>query len=108
MNLGLTGRSFVVCGASRGLGRAVASELVNDGARVLLVARTERALRETGTALRAAAILTADLSQAGAAAAVASHAQTELGRLDGLLINGGGPPPGGALELSDEIGRAHV
>ena len=46
MELGLENKSFVVGGASSGLGRAVAEQLVAEGARVLLVARSEDAIRE--------------------------------------------------------------
>ena len=44
MELGLKDKSFVVGGASSGLGRAVAEQLVAEGARVLLVARKEDVL----------------------------------------------------------------
>ena len=46
MELGLENKSIVVGGASSGLGRAVAEQLVAEGARVLLVARSEDAIQE--------------------------------------------------------------
>ena len=46
MELHLENKVFVVGGASSGLGRAVAEQLVAEGARVLLVARSEEALQE--------------------------------------------------------------
>ena len=46
MELGLENKSFVVGGASSGLGKAVAEQLVAEGARVLLVARSEDAIQE--------------------------------------------------------------
>ena len=102
MDLSLENRSFLVGGASSGLGRAVAEQLVSEGARVLLVARNADALeevtRELGERARSCA---ADLSEASGVAKVA-EASAQLGSLDGVLVNAGGPPFGPALELSDE------
>ncbi|CAA9488762.1 MAG: 3-oxoacyl-[acyl-carrier protein] reductase [uncultured Solirubrobacteraceae bacterium] len=100
MRLDLTGRAFVVCGASRGLGRATAEELVGHGARVLLVARRPE---EAAAALGDAAIaLPADLTAPDAARDVAQAVRESFGaRLDGVLVNGAGPPSGRALEYSD-------
>ena len=100
LRLDLSGRSFVVCGASRGLGRATAEELVEHGARVLLAARRPESV---AAALGPAAIaLPVDLTAPDAAARV-GHAVGEAfgSRLDGILVNGGGPPAGRALEYSD-------
>jgi 3-oxoacyl-[acyl-carrier protein] reductase len=103
MDLGLEGRCFVVGGGSRGLGRAVAQELVAAGARVLLVARGETALAAATVELgeRASACAT-DLAEPEGAAAVAAAVDAELGRLDGILVNHGGPPRGTALALPDD------
>jgi len=103
MNLGLEDKTFVVGGASRGLGLAVARELVAEGARVLLVGRRldalETAVRELGDA---AYPCVADLGDPGDAARVPGVAAAVLGGLDGVLVNAGGPPPGNALDLSHE------
>ena len=101
MRLDLNGRSFVVCGASRGLGRATAEELVAHGARVLLAARKPE---EVAAALGDAAVpLAVDLTAPDAAALVSKAVRESFdGRLDGVLVNGGGPPGGRALEYSDE------
>lgn len=100
LRLDLTGRSYVVCGASRGLGRATAEELVEHGARVLLVARRPEAV---AAALGEAAIaLPVDLTVPTAAREIGQAVrESSGGRLDGVLVNGGGPPPGRALEYSD-------
>jgi 3-oxoacyl-[acyl-carrier protein] reductase len=103
VNLGLEGRAFVVGGASRGLGRAVAGELVSEGARVLLVARNVEALDAAAEELGDAAHpCVADLGDPGDAARVAGVAAAVLGGVDGALVNAGGPPPGNALDLTDE------
>src|SRR5829696_5030356 len=102
MILGLEGKSFLIGGASRGLGRAVAEQLVAEGARVLLVARDADAIQEVAQELGEQAYLrVADLSEPSDIDEVA-EAATHLDGLDGVLLNAGGPPFGPALELSDE------
>lgn len=103
MDLGLRDKAFVVGGGSRGLGRAVAAELVAEGARVLLVSRDAAALARASAELGERAYpFAADLSSAGGVDAVAATVPLTLGALDGILVNAGGPPPGNALELEDE------
>ena len=103
MNLGLEGRAFVVGGGSRGLGRAVAEELVREGARVLLVARDADALRAAARELgEGASACPADIAEPAGADAIAAAVERELAHVDGVLVNHGGPPPGAALDLDDE------
>ena len=104
MDLGVEGRSFVVGGGSRGLGRAVAEALVAEGARVLLVARDGEALARAAADLGAggARACPADIAEPAGAEAVAAAVDRELERLDGILVNHGGPPTGTALELEDD------
>jgi 3-oxoacyl-[acyl-carrier protein] reductase len=102
MMLDLKGKSFVVGGASRGLGRAVAEQLVAEGARVLLVARDATTIQEVAQELGEQAYpCAANLSEASNIDEVV-EAATRLGGLDGVLVNAGGPPLGPALELSDD------
>lgn len=103
MELGLEGKRFVVGGASSGLGRAVAEQLVAEGAEVLLVARDPEALGEAARQLGGRArTCAADVSQASGVDKVAADAVDHFGTLDGVLVNAGGPPFGSALDLSDE------
>jgi 3-oxoacyl-[acyl-carrier protein] reductase len=99
VDLGLDGRTFVVGGGSQGLGRAVAEELVAEGAHVLVVSREpEQAAHELGERALPCA---ADLGTvAGVDAVVAAGAG--LGGLDGVLVSSGGPPVGSALDVADE------
>ncbi len=104
MDLGLKDKIFVVGGGSKGLGRGTAQALVDEGARVLLLSRDEasldRAVAELGPAARAVA---ADMAYPGTAAQVAAALDAEFGgRLDGIVINAGGPPAGKALDLTEE------
>jgi 3-oxoacyl-[acyl-carrier protein] reductase len=103
MELHLDNKSFVVGGASSGLGRAVAEQLVAEGARVLLVARNADALQEVAQELgEKAHTCAADVSQSSGVDKAAAVAADHLGTLDGVLVNAGGPPFGPALELTDE------
>ena len=104
MDLGLKDKIFVVGGGSKGLGRGVADALVTEGAKVLLLSRDQesldRAVAELGPAARAVA---ADMAYPGTADQVADALDADFGgRLDGLVVNAGGPPAGKALELSEE------
>jgi 3-oxoacyl-[acyl-carrier protein] reductase len=104
VDLGLSGRSFVVGGGARGLGRATASVLVAEGASVLLVGRDRDALAEACSELGdLASFVEGDMADP----ALPAKLRAELGDrpLDGLLLNAGGPPPGDALSLTDEQWR---
>jgi 3-oxoacyl-[acyl-carrier protein] reductase len=103
VDLNLDNKSFVVGGASSGLGRAVAEQLVAEGARVLLVARNAEALQEVAGELgEQAQPCAADVSEPSGVDKVAAVAVDRFGALDGVLVNAGGPPFGPALELTDE------
>lgn len=108
MDLGLTGRVFVVSAASSGLGRATAEQLVAEGARVVLVARRTEVLDEAVTALGAdhAVAVAADLADPDTAELAARRAREVFGRLDGALVSVGGPPAGTVLGTTEEQWRA--
>ena len=94
MDLGLAGRSAVVTGASRGLGKAIAEALAAEGAHVTLVARGGETLEQTATALRAsgAAVHTvsADVTDAADCERVIAEAVAAHGGIDILVNNAGG------------------
>ncbi len=94
---------FAVGGASRGLGLAVARELVAEGARVLLVARGLEALDAAAAELGDRALPCAvDLADPADAGRIGGLAAVLGGGLDGVLVNVGTPPGGEALELTDD------
>jgi 3-oxoacyl-[acyl-carrier protein] reductase len=103
----LEGSSFVVGGASSGLGRAVAEQLLASGARVLLVARKADALQETVRELgEGAFVCAADLATPGGAEMIVEEAVRRFGTIGGVLLNaGGGPPSASVLGVSDEHWR---
>jgi 3-oxoacyl-[acyl-carrier protein] reductase len=100
MDLGLTDRRVLVCGASRGLGAATARVLAAEGARVAVAARASEELQSVAADIDGTAIA-ADLSAADGAASAVRDAVAALGGLDGLLVNSGGPPPG-LFDTTDE------
>src|SRR4051794_38654368 len=104
MQVDLAGRAYVVGGASRGIGLAIARELVGAGARVLMLAREEEAVTGAAAELGDAAFpLAADIGARATAERVRAAVEDQLGgRLDGVVVNHGGPPLGMALELSDD------
>src|SRR3954471_6558282 len=104
MRIEVSGRAYVVGGASRGIGRAIAAELVAAGARVLMLSRSAGAGGAAAAGLgEPATPLPADI----AAADTPERVRAALGeRLDGVVVNSGGPPLGRALDVSDEDWRA--
>ena len=93
MNLGLDGKVALVCGASRGLGRAIAAELAAEGASLAVCSRDAGKLEAAAVELDALA-LPADLSGRGEPTRVVEETVERLGKLDVLVANTGGPPAG--------------
>lgn len=104
MDLGLAGRAFVVTGASRGLGLACAQALVDEGARVVVAARDAERVRAAADALGAVGVA-ADLADPSTPARLVAACEEAYGRVDGALVSVGGPPPGAALDLTDDQWR---
>jgi 3-oxoacyl-[acyl-carrier protein] reductase len=94
MDLGLQHARALVTAASRGLGRACAAALAAEGARVFIVSRDEERLRQAESETGAAGHLAIDLARPGAPERAVEAAVAELGGLDVLVCNAGGPPPG--------------
>jgi len=99
VELGLRSRAALVTGASRGLGRAVAEALAAEGVDVAISARTAADLERTRADIAAATgarviAIAGDLASEAGPAEVAARALAELGRVDVLVTNGGGPPAG--------------
>lgn len=100
MDLGLSDRRALVTAASKGLGRGCAAALAAEGARVIISSRGEDDLRQTASEIGAAGWLAADMGDEEAPARLVEHAVRELGGLDILVVNAGGPPPGGFASTS--------
>lgn len=104
MDLGLKDRVYIVTGASRGLGRATAQVLVDEGAKVVLSARNQDSVDVAVAELGAerAVGLVADNADPASARRLVEAARSAYGRLDGALVSVGGPPTGSVLEVTDE------
>ena len=95
MDLGLKGKVALVTAASRGLGRAVASELAREDARVMISSRQPR---DRG-------LLAVIGRRRGDVKALVSHTVDRFGGVDILVNNTGGPPAGGFDDFGDEAWR---
>src|SRR5512138_581882 len=95
MDLGIRGRTALVCAASKGLGKGCAAALAREGVDLVVVARGEEALEATAAELRArhgvsVTAVAADVTtDAGRAAALAACPAPDI-----VVNNAGGPPPG--------------
>jgi len=98
VDLGLRGRTALVCGASSGLGLASAESLAEEGANVVILARRTEQLEEHAARLGGIAV-TGDVREDGDLEQAVSTAVDRFGGLDG---NSGGPPPGTAQEADEE------
>jgi 3-oxoacyl-[acyl-carrier protein] reductase len=95
VNLGLEGKVALVCGASRGLGRAIAAELAAEGASVAVCSRdAERLAASAGEIGPEVLAIPADLAVPGEGTRVVQAAEERFGRVDVLVANTGGPPAG--------------
>lgn len=102
MDLGLKGKRALVMGASSGIGRAIAQALIHEGARVAICARGEARLNDTAKAIRAEVAIATDLSKPLAGARVVEEVTAQLGGVDILVTNTGGPPAGTFSSITPE------
>ncbi len=109
MDLGLQDKVAVVTAASRGLGRAVATELAREGARVVICARQEGPLEAAAQATGADVVaVPADVADPQGVERIVEAARARFGGIDILVTNAGGPPPGRFLELTPADWEAAV
>jgi NAD(P)-dependent dehydrogenase (short-subunit alcohol dehydrogenase family) len=112
MDLGLSGKRALICGGSSGLGRAVATALVAEGAHVALLSRDAGKLQAVADELNAmgpgrAVIAPADLADHASLLTAVDVAEAALGGpIEILLNNTGGPPPSGVSGLEPDLWRA--
>jgi 3-oxoacyl-[acyl-carrier protein] reductase len=103
MDLGLKDRVALVMGASRGIGRSIAAALAREGAKVAIVSRSRDRLEEAASEIGPGATpFVADTSDTDALAGLTAEVASELGPIDILVANTGGPPFGGALDHGRE------
>jgi len=107
MDLGIKGKTALVVAASKGMGRASALGLAAEGARVVMCARGEAALKDAAAEVKQKTgaevlALTADASRAADISKVVAEANRTFGGVDILVANVGGPPPGPFEAMTDE------
>ena len=106
MDLGLDGRTALVGGASKGIGKAIATEFVREGASVMICSRNEENLTaaaaeiqsETGKDVEHAVC---DMASHDDIKRTVAEAAQKLGRLDIVVNNAGGPPTGAFQDLDE-------
>ncbi len=102
MQLDLTGKVAIVTGASRGIGRAIARVLAEEGMRVAAVARTRAELDSLAAAIGDRCLVhVADLREPAAPTATVTAAVAHFGRLDLLVNNAGTSKRGDFLTLTE-------
>ncbi|HEX7296959.1 MAG TPA: SDR family oxidoreductase [Pyrinomonadaceae bacterium] len=107
MDLGLKDKVALVAASSTGLGRAVAEELANEGAALILCARNEERLKATADAIQqntGARVLSvrADVTDRSDIDNLIAAGREKFGHIDILVTNAGGPPAGRFDQLSRE------
>ena len=101
MDLGLRGRTAIVCGASSGLGLAAAEALAEEGANVAMLARRREQLERDAERIGALAVR-GDVTNAADLERLVERTLQAFGGIDVLVWNSGGPPGGKALDVTDE------
>jgi 3-oxoacyl-[acyl-carrier protein] reductase len=94
MDLGLQGKRAVVAASSAGLGFGTANALLDEGAVVVINGRDPDRLAAAADRLPGAIPIAGDVGTSGGATAFVEAATAELGGIDVLVTNAGGPPPG--------------
>ena len=101
MDLGLKGRTAIVCGASSGMGLATAEALSREGANVAMFARRREALQREADRLGALGVR-GDVTNPPDLKKLVDRTVEAFGGIDILVNNSGGPPRGPAVELQDD------
>jgi 3-oxoacyl-[acyl-carrier protein] reductase len=110
MDLGLHGKSALLCGASKGLGLAIAERLAEEGAGVGLIARNRERLSAAVTRIEKlggkAVAFTADLAKWDELRQALAAMRSAFGNPDILVVNSGGPPPVEVSRIDPDLWRS--
>ena len=110
MDLGITDKVAVVAASSRGLGFGVANALAREGACVVVSSRSLEQARGAAAKISAdrAVGVEADIATPEGCEALVDAANQRWGRVDIVVTNTGGPPPGGFESATDEATRQAI
>jgi 3-oxoacyl-[acyl-carrier protein] reductase len=113
MDLGIRDRVALVCGASSGLGKAVATALAREGAKIAICARTAEKLQKAADEIRAVTsaevlLVAADVSKPADVKTLVSKVVAHFGKLEILVCNAGGPPFGQFLDQPEDAWQKAV
>ncbi|OHB75841.1 MAG: 3-oxoacyl-ACP reductase [Planctomycetes bacterium RBG_16_59_8] len=112
MDLGIKGKTAIVCASSKGMGRASAFQFAREGANIVLCARTGKRLQETAEEIRKETgvdvlAIPADVTKAEDRAKIIGETVSRFGTVHILVNNSGGPPPGSFADFqADEWAKA--
>ena len=107
MDLGLKGRTAIVCGASAGIGLGIAEALTGEGANAAMFARRRDALERAADRLGALAVR-GDVTVPNDLERLVEQTVEAFGGVDIVIHNSGGPPRTSALEMNEENVEAAV
>jgi 3-oxoacyl-[acyl-carrier protein] reductase len=102
MDLGIDGRIALVTGASKGLGLGIAKALAAEGARVAMSSRSQERIEAAATDVPGGRGFVHDNADLDAADHLIGAVQDELGAVEILVVNTGGPPAGDPLSFTRE------
>jgi 3-oxoacyl-[acyl-carrier protein] reductase len=113
MNTGLHGKVVIITGASRGIGKAIAYAFANEGARLVLCARSEEQLVQVQSEIKdkfhtEVFIVKANISRLNDIKRVVSKTVSKFKRIDVLVNNAGGAFVGGIFQMTDEELENHI
>lgn len=101
MDLGVAGRTALVCASTAGLGRATAEALAAEGVRVVISGRRPEVAGQIAAGLAGAVAVPCDVTEPRAADRLAEQAEQALGApIDIVVLNGPGPKPAAAQDIS--------
>jgi 3-oxoacyl-[acyl-carrier protein] reductase len=106
MDLKLSGRVALVAGATAGLGLAVGRALAGEGAAVALCGRRADLAQEQAAQLAAGIGVQLDVGDADSVSRAVRRVQAELGPVDIVVLNSGGPPASPAADLDLDAARS--
>jgi len=112
MELGLKGKAALVTGAGRGIGKAIALTLAEEGCNLAICARSKEELDSSSKEIKAKGVevlaIPSDITKADDNKNFVSKAAQKFGRIDILVNNAGAGPPSDPLELPEEVFRHHM